>query len=68
MTNKDILKSYLLDVLENINGYSQDYVRSVRKNPGERLKMGKEIKFMLKYLPMVTAPIILRKPNDNNKQ
>lgn len=58
----------ILDVLENINGYSQDYVRSVRKNPGERLRMGKEIKFMLKYLPMVTAPIILRKPNDNNKQ
>lgn len=58
----------ILDILENINGYSQDYVRSVRKNPGERLRMGKEIKSMLKYLPMVTAPIMLRKPNNNDKQ
>lgn len=58
----------ILDVLENINGYSQDYVRSVRKNPGERLRMGKEIKYMLKYLPIATAPIMLRKPNNNDKQ
>ena len=58
----------ILDILNDINGYGRDYVESARKDPKTGQRIVRNIKSMLKWLPIATAPVMLRKPNDNNKQ
>ena len=58
----------ILDILNDINGYGRDYAESARKDPKIGQKIARQIKYILKYLQIVTAPVILRKPNNNNKQ
>ena len=58
----------ILDILNDINGYGRDYVESARKDPKTGQRIVRNIKTILKWLPIATAPVMLRKPNDNNKQ
>lgn len=58
----------ILDILNDINGYGRDYVESARKDPKTGQRIVRNIKSMLKWLPIATAPVMLRKPNNNNEQ
>lgn len=58
----------LLKMLENINDYGRDYAKGIGKaSTGDKIAAVYKIKRVLKLLPAFSAPIVLRKPNNNNE-
>lgn len=59
----------LLNELENINDYGNDYVKGIRNaSISDKAAAIAKIKTALKFLPSISAPIVLRKPNNDDKQ
>lgn len=58
----------ILKMLENINNYGRDYAKGIGKaSTGDKIAAIYKIKRVLKLLPAFSAPIVLRKPNNNNE-
>lgn len=65
----DLTEDQLLKALESMNDYGYDYVKGIRKaSAGDKAAAISKIKMILKFLPTFSAPFVLRKPNNDDKQ
>lgn len=64
-----LTEDQLLNELGNINDYGYNYSKGIRSmSSNDKTATINKIKNILKFLPATTAPIILRKPNNNTEQ
>lgn len=59
----------LLNELENISDYGNDYAKGIRSaSINDKAAAIAKIKTILKFLPTLSAPIVLRKPNNDDEK
>ena len=64
-----LTEDQLLNELRNISDYGYDYSKGIKSmSSNDKTATINKIKNILKFLPATTAPIILRKPNNNTEQ
>lgn len=56
----------LFDNLSTVNGYGYDIVKNLYKDSETRKRAANKIRNLIKYFPALAAPLLLRKPNNQD--